>query len=191
MSLSSDDTDEKILAGIGSEPELFGVLIDRYDAKLRRYIQRISAFRGEDLDDLMQDIFTKAYIHSSSFDQKLSFNSWIYRITHNQTINTWKKEKRRSHASFDDEMSQELISALVDDELQRYLNISSDKQLIQDALSGISLDDRSILTLRFFEERSYGEISDILKMPEGTVATKIFRAKKKLLREVQKLTKQS
>jgi len=181
-------SDQEISAGIKNDPELFGMIIDRYQAKIERYVRRISSVQGDDLTDLLQDIFSKVYIYNETYDKRQSYNSWIYRIAHNETINRWKREKRRMHPSFDGEITDELARALFDNSTQEELDRASDKELVRDALSSLKIKDSSVLTLRYFDELSYSEISDILKIPEGTVATNIYRAKKKLAKQVQVLT---
>ena len=182
-------SDQHIAQTLRDDPELFGVIIDRYQAKLERYVRRISSLRGEELEDLIQDIFSKAFMYNETYDPRLSYNSWIYRIAHNETINMWKREKKRLHPSFDGEISQELIGALLDDSTRKDIDLTADRELVRDALENLKIKDSSILTLRFFDELSYGEISDVLRIPEGTVATNIYRAKKKLRREIETLMK--
>ena len=186
---SAELSDQEIAQTLRDDPELFGVIIDRYQAKLERYVRRISSLRGDALQDLIQDIFSKAYVYNETYDPRLSYNSWIYRIAHNETINLWKREKKRLHPSFDGELSSELVGVLLDDSTREEIDMAADQDLVKDALSKLKIKDSSILTLRFFDELSYGEISDVLKIPEGTVATNIYRAKKKLRREIETLMK--
>ncbi len=181
-------SDEQIMSRITAEPDLYGIIIDRYTDKLSRYIKRVSGLVGDELDDVLQDVFVRAYQKHTSFDPSLSFNSWIYRICHNTTINYWKKNRRyKEGVSFDEETytkSGFLDHVLADDTTFEGIMRDADIAIIRDALGGIKEKYRSILVLRFFEELDYGQISDVLKIPPGTVATNIHRAKKALAKEV-------
>ena len=179
-------TDEEIMKKLSDQPELYGLLIDRYTEKLSRYIRRISAAQIDEQKDILQEVFVKGYEKSASFDTTLSFNSWIYRICHNEAINHWKKNKRYTEGiSFDLDTKGFLENSLADNSTLEEIMRSADAQLVQDALANIKDKYRSILVLRFFEEQDYREISDVLKIPPGTVATNIHRAKKALAKQVR------
>lgn len=88
----SQKTDENIASEVqkGHIHE-FGVLVERYEKKLLRYAQRF-LFDQEDSKDIVQEVFLKAFKNIQSFDPARSFNSWIYRVAHNEFINNIKKE---------------------------------------------------------------------------------------------------
>ena len=84
-------SDEKIVRQvIQGDKDLFGELIDRYEAKLTRYVMRFTQ-HTEDVSDIIQVVFIKAYTNLQSFDTGRSFNSWIYRIAHNESVTHLKK----------------------------------------------------------------------------------------------------
>jgi len=185
---NSELSDEAIMSQLGSDPELYGILIDRYTDKLSRYIKRISRVRQDELEDILQDVFVKGYEKSASFDTSLSFNSWIYRICHNVTINTWKKNRRYDEGiSFDIDTKGFIQNMTSDNTTIEEIMREADAELIRDSLERIKDKYRSILVLRFFEEKDYKEISDVLQMPAGTVATHIHRAKKALAKQIAAL----
>jgi len=185
--MSELTTDEQIAFQVQKVPEMFGFLIDRYQDKLDRYIQRQTGL-GEDLrKDVLQDVFIKSYENIASFNVDQSFNSWIYRICHNTIINDWKKNKRyREGMSFDDESNVFLANMANEDETWTLAEEQIEGKRISHVLSQISAKYRSILILRFYEEKSYEEISDILHVPSGTVATHLYRAKKALEKQLKK-----
>ena len=179
-------TDEQIIQKLSGDPEQYGIIIDRYTDKLGRYIRRISGLLGDEQDDVLQDVFVKAYEKHQSFDPSQSFNSWIYRICHNTTINYWKKNKRYSEGiSFNHEDTSGFLETLLaEDSFIDDLFREADAAMVQDALGKLKEKYRSILILRFFEEHDYSEISDMLEIPPGTVATHIHRAKKALGKQI-------
>lgn len=175
-----EKTDEELVGLTIQNQDFFSCLMDRYSEKLTRYIMRISASTREDAEDLLQEIFVKAYRNLNDFDQTLKFSSWIYRIAHNQVISQWRKTKSRP----------QVIKFEADEDFLKF--IANDEDLAQDTerkfasaevrelLKRLDKKYREVLVLKFIEGKDYKEISDILKKPLGTVATLINRAKKQL-----------
>lgn len=154
----------------------FAELIERYQPKLSRYIFRLCGCQAEDIEDLLQEVFIKIYRNLNDFDHSLKFSSWAYRITHNEVISHYRKNKSRP-------ISVELIPESVShgnltDEFAVKVDAKLNKAKIGEILSAMDLKYREVLILRFFEEKDYAEISDIIKKPMGTVATLVSRAKK-------------
>jgi RNA polymerase sigma-70 factor (ECF subfamily) len=174
-------SDEELVRMTLRERSSFGFLIERYEAKLQRYINRLGVKNIEDQKDVLQDIFIKAYKNLNDFDTSLSFSSWLYRIAHNESINWYRKQSVRPEghliASGDD-----VLNLLKDDdknqEVSFDIKINADE--VARALNRIDLKYQEVLVLRYFEAKEYDEISDILKIPIGTVGTLIARGKAKL-----------
>ncbi len=82
----ADKTDIELVRLTLTNQENFLYLVNRYDKKLLKFIQRISGLRLEDAEDLLQEVFIKVYQNLNDFDQDLKFSSWIYRIARNQAI---------------------------------------------------------------------------------------------------------
>lgn len=180
-------TDEELVSEVFLNNDVYSHLIERYKEKLQRYIIRIGCKNQSDVEDILQEIFIKAFINLKDFDKSLKFSSWIYRIAHNETINLFRKTQRQP------------LLILSNDDDGFFNNIKSDIDIIKDyatafeveyiknAINALDIKYRDPLILKFFEEKSYIEISDILKIPEGTVATYINRGKAKLKEELTKL----
>jgi RNA polymerase sigma-70 factor, ECF subfamily len=169
--------DALVVAETLADPERFAVLIERYEEKLGRYIWRLGVGRPEDREDILQNVFIAAYKNLRSFDQSLSFSSWIYRIAHNETVSWFRRTAARpEHLS---SFQGDDLSALVSDiELPDRAAMTQERAaLVRKALSELSPRYRDPLFLRFFEGKSYEEIADILEMPVGTVATLVRRGK--------------
>jgi len=151
------------------DKEAYAEVINRYQGKLMRYagyLMRDDAAAA----DVVQEAFVKAYINLNGFDAKRSFSSWIYRIVHNEAINSINKHKREKpfleKTDFDSGIDIE----------KSYLK-NEDIAMVKTCLEKLSLRYREPLSLSFLEEKSYKEISDILRIPIGTVGTRINRAK--------------
>ena len=90
--IESEQEDEIIAALVQSgQSVLFGVLVKRYEEKMRRYARKFLS-NDDDKKDIVQEIFIKAYINIKSFDTKRKFSSWLYRIAHNELVNNLKKK---------------------------------------------------------------------------------------------------
>jgi len=164
-------------------PDTYLYLIKRYESKLTRYIYRVTSVTREEAEDLLQEIFIKVYRNLNGFNQKLKFSSWIYRIAHNEIINYGYKKRallniiQMEPPDFDSRFS--IDETQNSEEAGADLESRESHERITQALKELPLKYREVLVLRFFDDKSYGEISDILKKPAGTVATLINRAKKK------------
>lgn len=181
--MDSTLTDTEIVAKTLEDKEFFGMLIERYEEKLRRYIRRITNVPPQDVDDLLQETFMKAYINLRSFDQSFSFSSWIYRIAHNTVISNYRRRSARPEDLIldNDEVYLQIADSInIEDQLITKEEAAYAARQMQDLRD----EYREVLYLRFYEERSYDEISDILRKPPGTVATLINRAKKQLRTKV-------
>lgn len=175
-----EQTDEALVVAALADSHVFGVLIDRYQAKLLRYVMRISGVPSEDAEDICQEVFLKVYRNLRDFDTNLSFSSWIYRITHNETRSYFRKHKKRiqqTRSIDSDDAFFQLASDLKTDGVVLKKEEFDD---LRRALEQLKPAYREILTLHFLEEKSYKEISDILRKPMGSIATQIHRAKAKV-----------
>jgi len=163
--------------------DYFACLVKRYESKLSAYLRRLFNLGKEDVEDILQESFIKAYLNLNDFDKDLKFSSWLYRITHNQAISAWRKTKARGYSlSLEENEWLELASGLdLSEEFARH----QDKVVLTEALSRLPLKYREVLVLKFLEEKNYKEISDILKKPEGTIGTLINRGKKFLKIELK------
>ncbi len=160
------------------DPRYFGRLMQRYEERLLRYIHRIVRVTREDAEDILQESFLKAYQNLNDFDTALAFSSWIYRIVHNSAMSAWRRSKVRPHGNSVDVDDDFLMQIVASDDATREVDRVIDKQKIQNIFLDMDEKYRTILILYFLEEKSYREISDILKKPMGTIATLVSRAKK-------------
>lgn len=174
----SDKTDEQLVSLSLKDKEAFWVLVRRYEEKLKRYIKRISLFREDLLEDLLQEIFIKIYINLNAFNQEMKFSSWAYRIAHNETISYFRKNKKHEDlVSIPDEDLEDIASEFfVEDQYKEQEILLK----LNDSIHELKDKYREVIVLKFVEDKSYEEISDILKMPINTVGTQINRAKQKL-----------
>ena len=171
-------TDEALVELVLANADCYACLVNRYTEALRRYVVRLGC-RETDSDDILQEVFLNAYLHLNDFDRRLKFSSWIYRIAHNQTISLFRKMNVRPTVELTDlEPWQEFVLNSCDIKLDQ--DILKDR--IRLVLDQLDPKYREILVLKYFEEKDYNEMSDILKKPMGTIATLVNRAKKQFMK---------
>lgn len=163
-------SDEQIAEKTRSEnKELYAELVSRYEEKLFYYVMYLIEDRQKAID-AVQETFIKAFINLNSFNTKKKFSSWIYRIAHNEAINIAKKHKREMPLPelFEPKSNEDIIEEITKEEIMDKANACLGKMPIKYA---------EPLILYYMDDKSYDEISDIMQIPAGTVATRINRAK--------------
>jgi RNA polymerase sigma-70 factor (ECF subfamily) len=175
-------TDQELVSTTLLDKHAFSAIVKKYEESLRRYVMRLGCRDKVDSDDVLQEIFIKVYINLNDYDPDLKFSSWIYRIAHNETISFFRKKNiRPSVLTLSAEDTDAFFAQLADDkDFVELANKRDDKRVIQELLSELEPKYREVIVLRYLEDKSYTEISDILKMPEGTVGTLVNRGKKRL-----------
>lgn len=175
-------SDEQIVEIVREKDmELYGEIIRRYQAKLSHYLRKFINNSAE-LEDVLQDVFIKAYKNLYGFNTKQKFSSWIYRIAHNEAINSIKK--RAHEYLFLDEEEFDIIDKKID--FVSGLDAALARRAIEKCLAQMDDKYREPLILFFFEEKTYEEIGDILKMPTSTVGTLLLRGKRILKEFLEK-----
>jgi len=174
----SSQTDEEIAHSVQSgDLESFGILVKPYGKKMMRYARKF-LFGYEDAEDLVQEVFIKAYVNIQNFDTSKKFSSWLYRIAHNEFINAIKKKgrERLPFLNLDTLFPHPVSNETVDRETNR----RELRQMLDGRLDRLNPKYREPLVLYYFEELSYKEIADVLHIPVATVGIRIKRAKEKM-----------
>jgi RNA polymerase sigma-70 factor (ECF subfamily) len=174
-------TDEAIALHVQKgDVEQFGELIKRYEPKMTRYARKF-LFQGDDVKDLVQEVFIKAYVNIQSFDTTRRFSPWLYRIAHNEFINAVKKKSRLPVFSFDfDALLPQFIAKETAESKVAQADI---KRLLDTCLDKLGPKYREPLVLYYIEEMEYKEIAEILKIPVATVGVRLSRGKA-MLRQI-------
>ena len=163
-------------------PEIYEEIVKRYEKKLFSYVYRLVGNK-EETEDILQNVFVKAYRNIRTFDIERKFSSWIYRIAHNEAINFLKKRSKKKFVSWEDIVtSKDKMETKSEERSPIDLWIRKESRIeMQEALSRLPEKYREVLKLRYFSEKSYDDISRIIGSPVNTVGTLINRAKKKLM----------
>ncbi|MFH1129632.1 MAG: RNA polymerase sigma factor [Patescibacteria group bacterium] len=171
-------TDEEIVKIVqNGDPESFGILIERYEEKFKRYARKFLS-NPEDIKDVTQEIFIKIYSNIKSFDIDKRFSPWAYRIAHNELINVLRKKDRLPLPFFDpDTIFPHPVS---NEKTDRGTKDDETKRILDKCLEKISPKYREVLMLYYLEEMDYKEISDIMHVPVSTVGVRLKRGKEML-----------
>lgn len=182
-------TDEEIVKLTLGNQDYFLLIINRYKGKLFNFIRRLTNLRDEDCEDLLQDVFLKVYLNLNDFDHDYKFSTWVYAITRNQVISNHRKRQVRpeGHAvTMDDDNVARLAS---DFNIQKTMDAAMLRETVLGILDSIDRKYREVLVLKYLEEKSYKEISDIIKKNSGTVSSMLYRAKEAFKHELEKRNK--
>jgi len=170
MSDNEKLSDEEIVEKVRSiDQEFYAVIMERYQNKLLRYATNL--IRDEDkAADIVQASFIKVFINLKGFDIKKKFSSWIYRIVHNEAMNIIIKHQKEIRLPDDIDFKSE-------DDIEKDFEQKEIVTKVEKCLEKMPLLYSEPITLYYIDQRSYKEISDILRIPMGTVATRISQAK--------------
>ncbi|MFH0873342.1 MAG: RNA polymerase sigma factor [Candidatus Komeilibacteria bacterium] len=183
----TEKTDEEIAQQVqGGDTESFGQLVSRYEPKMTRYARRF-LFDGEDVRDIVQEVFIKAYVNIKSLDTSRRFSPWIYRIAHNEFINAIKKKGRDKSLPFDFDLI--FPHPVARETADREATVNDLRRMLDQSLDQLDAKYREPLVLYYFEEMEYGEIAEILKIPISTVGIRLRRGKQQLKKIVTTLDK--
>jgi RNA polymerase sigma-70 factor (ECF subfamily) len=175
-------TDEELAPRVqGGETHWFAFLVDRYEAKLSRYAKKF-LFGRDDTQDLVQEIFIKAFTNLRSFDASRKFSPWIYRIAHNEFINAIKKRNRNPLNFFDPDM---LFPHPVYESENTEQSDAELKNMLDTSLDKIDTKYREPLVLFYYEDMDYQSISEIMHIPISTVGIRLKRGKDALKKMVK------
>lgn len=154
--------------------ELYRELVERYQDKITRYSFYIVGNK-EHARDIAQETFIKAFAHLWGFNPKLKFSSWIYRIAHNEAINHIKKHKKELPT---DPEAMSLMEIKSDSDPLSDFGKKETALIVEKCLRKIPIKYREPIALYYLDEKSYEEISDVLRIPVSTVGIRIMRGKK-------------
>lgn len=171
---------------LGGERDAYGLLVERYNGCLFRYLARMTGQPAE-AEDLAQEAFLRAYLSLASYDPTYRFSTWLFRIATNLAINRIKASSKiisldemRDRREERDEAPLELADPCDDSRPDLMAERSEIVRLIQKCLQELPPDYRSVVSLRHIAQLSYNEISDSTGLPLNTVRTRLHRGRERL-----------
>lgn len=168
----------------------FREIVDRYQSKIFSIIYGILRNRN-DAEDIAQQVFTKIYFSINNFDFRSSFLTWIYKITVNECYDYLRKKKVRKLV-YESDLGENDPANMERSEPDHARPIDAtlaQRDLIVKLLGKVSEEDRKLMLLKEVEGHSVEELAEMMGMNENTIKVKLFRARQKLLKAAQRLTK--
>ncbi len=186
-SSSSLEDDKFVKRAIEGDQDAFKQLMDKYQKPL--YFHVLKMVRNhEQVEDLVQEAFMKAFNNLNSYNTNYAFSTWLYRITTNHTIDYLRKKKLKTTSINDPVKTKdgEMEIQISDDaETDRDIIRKERKKIIHNAINDLPKKYRKVIEMRHLQELSYQEIADHLDLPLGTVKAHIFRAREMLYKELK------
>jgi len=179
-----DDDVEFVLSCQKGNIDAFAVLVERHQKKMLNIAYRLMG-NYEDACDVVQEAFLSAYRSIRKFRGESRFATWIYRIVVNHTKNRLHQMRARSRheeSSIDDPVAMEggnplRPAATPESSPVELLEQKEREAKVQKCINSLADEYREVLVLRDIQEFSYDEIRDILNIPDGTVKSRLFRAR--------------
>jgi RNA polymerase sigma-70 factor (ECF subfamily) len=168
---------------------------EAFEELVRRHQHRVFAVAGgilrrrEDVEDVAQQVFVKAYFSLRRFDQRAAFSTWLYKITVNECWDLLRKKKVRPLV-YESDLSEEQAGQFSAERLESGAQDVSDKleaqQQVENLLQGLDERDRMMLILKEVEGFAIDEIAEILDLNANTVKVRLFRARRRIVNQVRK-----
>lgn len=176
--VNADELEELIVAIKNGHTRQYAVVVRAFQQPIFRYCYRLLANK-QDAEDAVQDILVKAYQSLHRYKRAENFSAWLYRIAYHHCLNLLRKRRIQNHVMRF--IRREMVSDGPEQELDRRLY----QPALAAALSQLSLEERNILVLRVFEEQSYAEMSEILKISPNALVKRMKRIKQKVQKAME------
>lgn len=179
-------TDKEIieLYKAGQREKAFSEIVESYSERLYWHVRRFLCSH-EDTDDLLQEIFIKVWSSLSSFRGESQLYTWIYRIATNESLNYLQKQKIRAALRFED------ITSKLDDKIDEDSGVDGNEaqKALMKAVSRLPSKQKTVFIMRWFDDLSYEEISEILGTSVGALKASYHFAQEKIRSEIEKYLK--
>ena len=176
--MNHDIDDRELVSRIsGGDTSAYKIFINRYQKLVIHIVYRMVT-QQQDREDLVQDVFMKAYRALPKFRFESQVSTWVGKIAYNICLNHLQKKKA---FLMDDSLDDSIMEIGSEDELPDDVIANKDfYDKVHEEVENLPVLYRTIITLYHLEQFSYKEISDILELPEGTVKSYLFRARSQL-----------
>lgn len=175
---------ELVRAVLGGDTASYRLVVERYQDRVYAVLYGVVRNR-EDARELTQETFVRAFQNLSRFRTESSFYTWLYRIAMNLGLDHLRRQKQRAHDAFEDGVATKEMGGVMSDGAHRdnpgrNLERKRLHARLLAALDQLPEDQRQVIVLREVDGLSYKEIADVMEIPEGTVMSRLFYARKKL-----------
>ena len=164
----------RLLASSEGRQKVFPMIVDQYSQSLYWKIRSI-VLTHEDADDVLQNTFLKAWKSLPTFQGKAKLSTWLYRIAINESLDFLRRQKTATLSSADADLS--VANRLMADD---YFDGDKSQALLQEAIAALPDVQRTVFTLRYYDEMKYSEMSEILGTSEGSLKASYHIAVQKI-----------
>ena len=158
-----------------TQRKAFERVVRAYSEQLYWQIRRM-VLTHEDADDVLQNVFIKAWTHLDDFHQESRLSTWLYRIAVNESIDFLRKQKNMT-LQYTDDVESGVANMLVAD---NYFDGDETQAMLQEAISTLPDVQRTVFNLRYFDDMKYSDISKLLNTSEGALKASYHIAVKKI-----------
>lgn len=178
----TDADDKELLRRIAKRDQTaMNALYARHNVRLYRYLVRLT--RNEAVsEELMSEVFLETWRKAASFEGRSAVSTWLLSIAHNRAVSLLRK---KSDEPLDETMASQVADETDSPEIA--LQKRSKGNALRACMERLSTDHREIIDLVYYHDKSISEAAEIIGIPENTVKTRMFYARKKLaelMREV-------
>ncbi len=151
----------------------FNELLDAYQERLYWHIRKM-VITHENADDVLQNTFIRVYKNVQNFQEKSSLHTWMFRIAYNESIRYLEKNNKKGY-EISEEFIEEKVKILSED---TYFNGDEIQLKLYKIIEGFSEKQKRVFQMKYFDELSFKEISEIIKVSENTLKSSYYAAVK-------------
>ncbi|WP_338554432.1 RNA polymerase sigma factor [Paenibacillus sp. KS-LC4] len=176
--MEASELERLITAVQAGETGLYAAVVQAFQQPLYHYCLRLLASR-QDAEDAVQDIFVKAYEAIEGYTPKVHFSAWLYRIAYHHCLNLLRRQRLQKQwlRLF---RPSEMTAASAEEEMNNRLYTPA----LAAALAKLSLEERNLLILRVFEEKSYAELGVIMGKSPDALKKRMSRMKQRIKQQL-------
>lgn len=169
-----DRPDNELLAAIANQDmQALGEFYRRHQRRVYHFV--LSKLNDPfTANDLLHDVMLDVWRSAGRFQGRARATTWLLGIAHHKVLDLWRQQGRRQSNELDETMSDESPDA----DIEAVTLAVRDREYLAKCMARLSPEHREVLHLVFFEELNYQQISQIIEVPEGTVKSRVYHAKK-------------
>ncbi|MDE6287307.1 MAG: sigma-70 family RNA polymerase sigma factor [Muribaculaceae bacterium] len=183
MKLTDAEIINRVLSG---DTDSFGLLVDRYSTRVFGLVSKVVP-GGIEAPDIVQEIFVRAFTRLPRFERRCGFGTWLYSLAYRYVIDLCRTSAASRAVAVDEESLQAISDSAVDIFLE-----SDDPHLcaLPEALDMLTVQDRTLVTLFYFEGMPVADIAVVMDMTPANVKVRLHRIRKQLYILINKLSAQ-
>jgi len=180
MNATSTRDDEQLIQAIANgDMDAVSEFYRRHEARVYRFVLSKT---GDSFvtADILNDVMLEVWRSAGKFQGRAKVTTWLLGIAHNKILDYWRKKGAREFTEMDENMEDESEGASP----EQVTAAASDVKLLRACMAKLKDEHREILHLIFYEELGFGEIAEIIQVPEGTVKSRAYHARMQMKQQL-------